>query len=403
MKFEYDRSVTRGEALSLLKEAWAPVRDACAVPLSEALGRVTACEIRSTHALPVVRSSRCDGIAVRSADFADGAPDTTGWIRNVDFAQADTGDDFADEFDAVVAVEAIRWREDGTPGFIDPDLGVAPGASVNPSGSIIEKDALIVPARTRLTPENIAALAVGGHASVSVIRTLKVAFIPTGSELVPIGTQPARGQNIEANSLLVSCMLAEWGAEALCYEIVRDDCAALEVALDTALAQADIVLVNGGSSRGEEDYNARMLEARSAFFRHGVKAVPGRPVGIAIIDGKPVVNIPGPVLAAFLCMDWLIRGLVAHYYGIPELGRQKVRARIGCAMTKPEKFEKLVRVTLHGDGQGGYLCEPVAANGVAETLLASDGLLALPIGRSEFSEGEEVEVELLRHRALIKA
>ena len=84
------------------------------------------------------------------------------------------------------------------------------------------------------------------------------------------------------------------------HSIVRDDAAELERALDEALPQADLVLINGGSSRGEEDFNSQLLERRGSFFRHGVKAVPGRPVAFSIVDGKPVINVPGPVAAAYL-------------------------------------------------------------------------------------------------------
>lgn len=401
MKFEYDQSVTRQEALDELTNRWAVEPATCEVPLPEALGRVTAKDMRALLSLPVVRSSQRDGIAVRSSDFADGVPDTTGWVRGRDFAQADTGDDFPDGFDAVIAIESVEYREDGTPSIIDPNLAVSPGSSVNPSGSIIREGTLIVSSRTRLEPECIAALAVGGYAAVEVLEQPKVTFVPTGSELVEWGTRPKRGQNIEANSLLVSGMLAQWGAEARCAPIVRDDRCELERALDSALAGSDIVLINGGSSRGEEDYNSRLLQARASFFRHGVKAVPGRPVGIAIIDGKPVVNVPGPVLATFLCMDWLVRGLIACYYGMPVLGRQTVQACLGCSISKPAQFEKLVRVSLRSDEQGAVLCEPISAGGVVETLLASDGLLVLPIGESVIEEGTEVGVELFRQRVQI--
>lgn len=101
------------------------------------------------------------------------------------------------------------------------------------------------------------------------------------------------------------------------HSIVRDDAAELERALDEALPQADLVLINGGSSRGEEDFNSQLLERRGSFFRHGVKAVPGRPVAFSIVDGKPVINVPGPVAAAYLAEHWCLSALVCHWYGLP--------------------------------------------------------------------------------------
>ena len=288
--------------------------------------------------------------------------------------------------------------------IVDFPSDLRPGDGVNPCGSIVRADEVLASARTRLTPELVASLAVGGHAQVRVLTGPRVAFIPTGSELVPFGTYPRRGQNLEANSLLVRGMLKTWGAEVVCYPIVRDDEEALEAALDRALAAADIVLVNGGSSRGEEDFNSRLLERRGAYFRHGVRAVPGRPVGIALIDGKPVVNVPGPVLAAFLSMDWLVRGLVAHYQGVPMPRRPVVRARLSEDVSKPEAFERLVRVSLAPDGDGGYVCAPLPQPmTLAQTLRSSDGMLALPIGAARAEAGGVFDVELLRPLELIEA
>lgn len=403
MEFVYETSVTRADALRELCERWGVEPAVRVVALDEAFGRVTAEDVRAVCSLPVKRSSKRDGIAVRSADFAHGLPDTSGWRRGRDFAQADTGDDFPDAFDAVIAVEDIAYEADGALRITNDDLDVRPGTAVNPCGSIVRAGDVIVPAHTRLTSELVAALAVGGHAQVRVLERPVVAYLPTGSELVPYGSYPQRGQNLEANGLMVRGMLDAWGAEVRCYPIVRDDREALEAALDRALEAADIVLINGGSSRGEEDFNARLLEQRGSYFRHGVRAIPGRPVGMALIDGTPVVNVPGPVLAAFLCMDWLIKGLVAHYLGVPVPQRQTVRARLAEEVKKPAGFERLSRVALSPDGEGGLTCTPLPFGlGVANTLRESDGMLVLPLGCTGAEAGELVEVELLKPLELIE-
>ena len=404
MKVVYEQSVTRADALREMRERWEPAPRSRVVGLSDACGRVTSEEVRALHSLPVKRSSKRDGIAVRSTDFAAGAPDTSSWTRDVDFAQADTGDDFPDAFDAVIAVEHIAYDEHGGLHIVEEPPDLQSGSGVNPCGSIVRAGDVLVAAHTRLTPELVASLAVGGHAQVRVLERPRVAFIPTGSELVPFGAYPQRGQNIEANSLLVSGMVRAWGAEVTCYPVVRDDEEALEAALDRALEAADIVLINGGSSRGEEDFNARLLERRGSYFRHGVRAVPGRPVGMALIEGRPVINVPGPVLAAFLSLDWLVRGLVAQFLGVPVPRRRTVRARLSEPVAKPEAFERLVRVSISGDATGEYVCTPLPQPmTLSQTLRSSDGMLTLPIGSTGAQAGEEFSVELLRPLELIEA
>lgn len=107
MKFDMEKSVTRAQALALMKEHWHFTSEREPVPLEDCLGRVTAENIYSVNTLSVFRSSCMDGVAVRSADFANGMPDTSGWINGRDFVRADTGDDFPDAFDTVIAIENV--------------------------------------------------------------------------------------------------------------------------------------------------------------------------------------------------------------------------------------------------------------------------------------------------------
>ena len=163
------------------------------------------------------------------------------------------------------------------------------------------------------------------------------------------------------------------------------------------------MLINGGSSRGEEDYNSRLLERRGSFFRHGVKAVPGRPVGFAIVDGKPVVNVPGPVAAAYLAQHWCLSALICHWYGLPDPIYPKVTARLEQPMKKRPGFELIGRVSLRRSA-GGYSAAPVpwGEGGIPGLLLNTDGFVNLPLESTGLSQGELVEVELLKSPELIR-
>ena len=178
MKFDYEQALERGDALKMLCEAWRrPDLDVETVLLSQARGRVSAHDVRAVCSIPVVRSSKRDGIAVKSSAFAAGVPDGSAWVRGIDYAQADTGDDFPDAFDAVVAVEDIeRLKAYGS--AVKDDLEVKPAMAGTPA---VHRQSLIVPARTMLSAEAIAACAVGGLAQIDVLRRVRVAFLPTAS------------------------------------------------------------------------------------------------------------------------------------------------------------------------------------------------------------------------------
>ncbi|MEG1538240.1 MAG: molybdopterin molybdotransferase MoeA, partial [Clostridiales bacterium] len=275
--------------------------------------------------------------------------------------------------------------------------------TVDPAGTIVMGGALLVPAHTRLTPTLMASLAMGGISWVPVIRKLTVAFIPTGSELIPPGSQPQRGQNIETNGMMLSGLLTQWGAEVICHPIVGDDAAQLEQALDKALSCADMVLINGGSSRGEEDFNSHLLERRSSFFRHGVKAVPGRPIAFSIVDDKPVLNVPGPVAAAYLAAHWCLSALTCHWYGLPDLQYPIVTAKLEKPLRKRPGFELMARVALKRTPDG-FMATQISwgDDGIPGLLLHTDGLLNVPAEMSTIPAGEIVKVELLRSPELIR-
>lgn len=183
MKFDMGKSVTRAQALALMKEHWHFTPEREPVPLEDCLGRVTAENIYSVNTLPVFRSSCMDGVAVRSADFANGMPDTSGWVNGRDFVRADTGDDFPDAFDTVIAIENVILDGDSLR-FADGYVYDPARETVDPAGTIVRSGALLVYANTRITPELMAALAIGGIVSVPVLRRIKIAYIPTGSELI---------------------------------------------------------------------------------------------------------------------------------------------------------------------------------------------------------------------------
>lgn len=313
----YKMLMSREEIFRLFFQKWKPCGKIEYIPLEQSYGRILAADMESTVTLPVERASAFDGIAVRSKDFENGIPKTADWKLGTDYVRADTGDDFPDEFDAVIMIEQVEIQEDGSirlKNSEDKPLQVKAGAGVKKAGSLIRKGEIVAKCGNKITAMQMTALAMGNCYVVPVYEKPKVGFIPTGSELIPLGVQPKRGENIDTNSLLIKHLGEELGAEMICYPIVKDVKQELEKTLKEAVKTADIVIINGGSSKGGEDYNTMLLREMGELVQHGICAVPGRPMAFALIEGKAVINLPGPVMAAYFGMDWCIRGLIGHWY-----------------------------------------------------------------------------------------
>lgn len=275
MNHDVMQAPTRQEALEKLLIIWTISAETEYVPLADCLDRISSKDIYAMHTIPQKRISAMDGYAVKSKNFADGTPDVSKWTMEVDFTPADTGDDFPDEYDTVIPVEQMHLGEDGKLTLAE-DFLFHMGSGSRPAGSIIQSGDLLIRQHTRITPELQTNLAVDGIRMVPVLKMPVVAFIPTGSELTSAGLEPQRGQNIECNSLLISAYLKKWGAKPICFPIVRDTPKLLQQAMEEALEFADIVILNGGSSKGTEDYTSRMMEQRASYFAHTVRTVPGR-------------------------------------------------------------------------------------------------------------------------------
>lgn len=386
---------SKEEALADFFKAWEPVQETELVSLDESVGRVLARDMVSTNTLPVVRSSSFDGIAVKSAAFANGLPDTSTWKRGADYVRADTGDDFPDEFDAVIMIEKAAIQPDGSV-VLDDDVKIEAGSGVNPSGATLKAGVPLLSAGSVIRPTDLAALCMGGATMVPVRRKPRIAFIPTGSELVCAGIKPRRGQNVDTNSLMVKHMLIEFGAEPIVFPIVHDDPAELERAFEEALAVADAVVINGGSAIGEEDFNVRMIEKRGSVIHHYIAAVPGRPLMMAVADGKPVVDLPGPTLAAYYGTEWCLQAITARILGIPVHKRPTVMAKATATSGSVPKMANIGRCDLLRTADGYEVRFHNFKAGELAECMASNAQRISPIGEAGWQEGDLLEVELLR-------
>jgi molybdopterin molybdotransferase/putative molybdopterin biosynthesis protein len=399
---------TRAEAVSRFFDAWMPAEPSTeVVPAIEAYGRILACDVFSLIDKPVVRASTMDGIGVKSSVFT-ALPDegvsalnkiAALWHPGVDYCRADTGDDFPDDFDAVVQIEDVTILPDGGVKFAENmDLAIAGGWNVLKKGTMLSKGALIGAKYTKMNACDIAALSIGGAAEVEVIKKPRAAFIPTGNELVPLGEIPQRGQCVDSNSYMAKHMLEEMGAEAIIFPIVRDSFEAISAALDTALKECDIVIINAGTSKGGEDFSHRVIAERGVMSNHGVASAPGKPMAMAIVNGKPVINVAGPTIACFNGLDWAVRPIIEKILRQPPALRRTVKALLAAPIESMQgaKFEAIMRIELEKT-ERGYLAHPVNyRNRYVSDALKADGLYVTKIPPEPTAAGDMIEVELLR-------
>ncbi len=395
---------TKEEALEKIFSVWTPVPGKETIPLTDALGRILAEDVRAKYNIPMVRASAMDGVAIAYDSIREGIPDTTQWKLGRDFVRADTGDDFPDQYDTVVQIEQVTILPEGGLRFQE-GIEITPGQNVRPCGSTVREGKLLVRAGTCLGVMDLAAIGNGGYDTVEVMRKPRVAFLPTGSELVPIGSALERGQNFETNSLVTGCLLEEMGAEPNLRPLIPDDYQTLKEQILSLCKDNDLVIVNAGTSKGSEDFCPQVLDEIGEIIFHGVRAVPGRPMCAALCQGTLVINLSGPSLAAFYGLEWMIRPLVARMLGVNPATGATVTATLEKPLHAPGFMSACMKIALTPDGKGGFRAAPSGGgrpgHGSPEpddldAPETTDAVYFTHYGETQREAGENIEVLLVR-------
>ena len=381
------------------------------IPLNEdAIGRVLAEPVWAKISSPHFHASAMDGFAVR-ARATDGAMPNAPVTLAVD-SQAryvDTGDLLPDDADAVIQIEEVEaLGQDGElaadprrPAAIRIRAAVVPWRNVRPLGEDIVATELVLPSRHTLRPVDLGAAAASGHTSLRVARKPQVAIFPTGTELIPIGSQVHPGELIEFNSVVLAAQIREWGGLPTRMPIIPDDFEHIKASVAQAAEDYDLVLLNAGSSAGSEDFSARVVAELGELLVHGIAVRPGHPVILGLLHKRsggsvPIVGVPGYPVSAALTGEIFIEPLLARWLNRPPKTRTKVMATLSRKLVSPAGDDDYVRMVVGQVGER-LLAAPLSRGaGVITSLVRADGITIVPSGSQGYPAGAEVQVELYR-------
>ncbi len=377
--------------------AGCPMRlEAERLSLEDAVGRVTAEAVWATRSSPVGDSSAMDGIAVLASDTAGASQTTPLQLQPDAYEVVDTGDPIPDGFDAVVMREHVHYVATPTGEAAEIMSAVAPYQHVRSIGEDVSAGELLLPEGHRLRPVDVAAAAAAGATELVVRGRPRVAVIPTGDEIVPVGSPPRRDQILDTNSLMLVAQAREAGCESWATPIQPDVQEQISAAVRDAAAAADLVIVVAGSSAGRDDYTARVVDELGELAVHGVAVRPGHPVVLGAVDATPVIGAPGFPVSAALTFDIFALPLLAALEGASPPHRPDVPARLARKLASVVGMDDWVRVRL-GSVDGQVVASPLPRGaGVLTSLVRADGLLLVPAGVEGHHAGEQVKVQLLR-------
>lgn len=359
-----------------------------------ALGRVTAVPVYARISSPHYHASAMDGIAVRSTVTFGASDSTPKQIRLGDDAQVvDTGDPLPKGMDAVIMIEDIHFVAED---IFEITSAAVPWQHIRVIGEDVVATEMILPANHTIRPVDIGGILAGGVNEILVHPQPRVALLPTGTELVQPGTLLQEGDIIEYNTRVFSGMVQQWGGLPLRREITVDDWDKLKATLLSAVQEADLVVINAGSSAGREDFTADLVRELGTLLSHGAAIKPGKPVILGEIQGKPVVGVPGYPVSAALCMELFVKPLLYKKQGVVPPSSATMSATVARKIVSSIGVEEFIRVKM---GQVGdkVIATPISRGaGVTMSLIRADGMLRVPRHSEGFRPGEQVQVEIMR-------
>ncbi len=364
------------------------------IPVIASLGRITTEPMFAKYSSPNYNAAAMDGIAVRASDTF-GATEVNPIIlkEDIHFVYIDTGDPIMEPYDSVIMIEDVTEVGNGELKII---ASAFPWQHIRPIGEDIVAHEMIIPSNHSIRPVDIGALLSGGLKNISVYKKPRVGIIPTGTEIVEPGTKLEKGNIFESNSRMIENLVIEYGGEPKRYSPVSDNYELLKESIQKAVDENDIVVVNAGSSAGSEDYTKALVDDMGELLVHGIAAKPGKPAVLGIIDGKPVLGVPGYPVSAYIVFETFAKPLISAGAGIRLKKDEYADAILSRRMISSIQNREYVRIKL-GKVRGNLIATPLSRGaGITMSLVRADGVFEIPQNSEGHEAGETIKVRLLK-------
>jgi molybdopterin molybdotransferase len=380
--------------------------DAEDVPLRLAAGRVLARPVTSDIDVPGFDRATMDGYAL-TADSTEGASPYSpltleivgdsmpgspfdGLVSAGQSVRVMTGAPMPRGADAVLPaewVEAVEAESDSH--SIRALAAVSPGKNVGRRGEDIDRGTALLERGRVLRPQDLGVLSSIGQGEAHVFRRPRVRLVVTGNELLPSGTRPDGFHIADANGPMLAALIERDGGLVDFPGLVRDDRNAI---LEGMQADADLVIVTGGSSVGIEDLAPMLVAQYGELAVHGIAMRPSSPTGLGRMQNRLIFLLPGNPVSSLCAYDFFagraIRALGGRTKSWPY---RAIRGTLNRKISSPIGRLDYARVKI-ADG----LVEPLAIAGASllSSTTRADGFVIIDDDSEGFAAGAEVEVWL---------
>lgn len=390
------------EAKRLLLSLIKPVEEIEEIEISRAGNRVLAEKVIADIDVPPFTRSAMDGYAVIAQDTFSARKLQPVELELIDVIEAGrvsskevvrgtciqvaTGAPLPKGSDAVVMYEDTEIQGKRVKVY-EP---VYPGANVTLKGADIKQGTPLLDVGTFLTPAKIGVLAAIGRKRIKVFVKPKIAVIPSGDEIVEVGSPLVEGKLFDVNSYTLSPLIEENGCLPQIFPIMKDELMEIKRTLSQALSSCHLIVITGGSSVGERDLIAQALSELGTILFHGIAVKPGKPTVSALIEGKLVIGMPGYPTSCLTNGYGLLIPILRKLARFPPKEERIIKAPLGRRVTSTIGRHQFLPVKI----VQGEVIPVFKESGAITSMSDADGYIEIPAQVDLLEKGEEVEVKL---------
>ncbi len=378
------------------------------IQVEKSYGRISAANVGAPADLPAFATSHMDGFAV-IADDLKGAEEVRPKILRIkgevrlgasskvavghgEAVQVATGARIPPQADTVIPSELAGRRGTKLVVTFKPE----PGSHVYARGEGMRRNETVLGKGDVIKAQDIGLLLKIGLTKVRVWAKPRVSLIATGSELTT-SSRFKSGMVRDSHSIVFLKLVGALGCEPVSMRIVKDDPAEVSKIVKRGLRESDCVVTLGGTSVGKQDVAGEAVRALGPdVVFHGIRMDRGRVAGVAVVRGKPVLMLPGPIQGAMSAFVVLGTRIIEQLSG-RKTAETIVVGRMGekwVARKRFPHFKKVVYVKLRAGEE--TVAEPLAGETESVKVLAdADGYVVVEESQTTIEKGSRVEVRLL--------
>jgi len=409
MKSKIDTFVSIDEARKRVLDAVKKV-DTCQIPLGKAYGRILAMDIVARDNVPSFDRSPLDGYAYRACDVINASKENPVILKVIDYIAAGdvshapvtentavrlmTGAPIPEGADCVCKYEETEFSETEVKIF-EPSKA---GDNIIKIGEDVRKGTLLAKDGMRIDSGLMGTLAGQNILYPMVYEQITAGIIATGSELVPVGTEPGPGMILDTNEYTLTGAMEEMGFRVIRYGIVDDTIEAISEVLKKAVSQCNVVLITGGASVGDFDVTPEAMENIGVkLLFAGVNMKPGKACEYGVLGDKLICGLSGHPSSSLT--NLLIVGLASlrKMMGLCDYELKETTLVLANDFGKPSKGDRVIRGTLLvEDGIAKIAVPKGQGNVMISQTIGCDCLAVVPSGSGELNAGAKLKGYIIK-------